>query len=77
MNASGRAMYLEVVAGYFFTGPKEVAKIANSWRFCEDHHDAWKSSVEQLICRTDQVCGGRVHLIDLFPERLGGRPFRF
>ena len=38
MNNSGRDMFLEVVAGYFFLWD-EVPTVANSWRFCTDHHD--------------------------------------
>jgi alpha-galactosidase len=48
-----RSMFLEVVAGYwFFLG--DVGNIANSWRFCEDHHDAWKSTTEAVDCRITQ-----------------------
>jgi len=54
MNATGRPMILEVVAGYFFTGPAQVASVANVWRFCEDHHDSWKSTAENVLCREDQ-----------------------
>ena len=39
MNSSGRAMYLEVVAGFFFLGSDSIAEYANSWRFCES---CWK-----------------------------------
>ena len=46
-------MVLEVVAGYFFLG-KEIAKYSNVYRFCEDHHDKWASTTEQLVCRVDQ-----------------------
>lgn len=53
MNRTGRPMFLEVVAGYFFTG-EHVRDIANSWRFCTDHHDAWTSTNEQMVCRLDQ-----------------------
>ena len=53
MNVSGRAMFLEVVAGYFFTWD-EVPTVANSWRFCTDHHDEWKSTNVQMTCRLDQ-----------------------
>ena len=52
VNKSGRAMYLEVVAGYFFLG-RDVAEVANSYRFCEDHHDSWSSSSEAVTCRVD------------------------
>jgi alpha-galactosidase len=58
VNQSGRAMFLEVVAGFFFLGADTVHKYANSWRFCEDHHDAWSSTVEQLQCRADQKTSG-------------------
>lgn len=53
MNESGRPMFLEVVAGYFFMWG-EIPTVANSWRFCTDHHDEWKSSSVQLTCRLDQ-----------------------
>jgi alpha-galactosidase len=53
MNVSGRAMFLEVVAGYFFTW-SDVPTVANSWRFCTDHHDEWKSTNVQMTCRLDQ-----------------------
>ena len=52
LNRTGRPMHLSVVAGYFFLG-KAITGVANSWRFCEDHHDAWASTTEQLICRAD------------------------
>lgn len=45
-------MFLEVVAGYFFLGPA-VSTVANSWRFCVDHHDEWESTREQMLCRID------------------------
>ena len=53
MNATGRPMFLETVAGYLFllSGIREVA---NSWRFCTDHHDLWSSTKTQLLCRADQ-----------------------
>lgn len=50
IKASGRDMVLEVVAGYFFLGD-DIRRYANVWRFCEDHHDSWKSTTEQLLCR--------------------------
>ena len=51
---TNRSMFLEVVAGYwFFLG--DIGSVANSWRFCEDHHDNWKSTSEQLVCRISQV----------------------
>ena len=53
MNVSGRPMFLEVVAGYFFLWD-EVATVANSWRFCTDHHDSWSSTNVQMTCRLDQ-----------------------
>jgi alpha-galactosidase len=53
MNESKREMFLEVVAGYFFLWG-DVPSVANSWRFCTDHHDEWKSSSVQLTCRIDQ-----------------------
>ena len=54
MNASGRAMFLEVVAGYFFLWG-DIATVANSWRFCTDHHDEWKSTNVEITCRIDQT----------------------
>ena len=54
MNASGRAMFLEVVAGYFFLGAR-IGSVANAWRFCEDHKDSWGKTREQLACRDDQL----------------------
>ena len=53
MNESNRSMFLEVVAGYFFLWG-DVPSVANSWRFCTDHHDEWQSSSVQLTCRIDQ-----------------------
>lgn len=53
MNESNRTMFLEVVAGYFFLWG-DVPSVANSWRFCTDHHDEWQSSSVQLTCRIDQ-----------------------
>ena len=50
MNASGRPMLLEVVAGYWFLA-HAVSKHANTWRFCEDHHDSWESTEENAACR--------------------------
>ena len=54
MNASGRAMFLEVVAGYFFLGA-DIASVSNSWRFCEDHKDTWAKTSEEVACRVDQL----------------------
>ena len=48
-----RPIFLEVVAGYWFARD-EVAGIANSWRFCEDHHDDWGSTKEALLCLKSQ-----------------------
>lgn len=53
VNATGRTMHIEVVAGYFFLWSK-IATVANSWRFCTDHHDVWKSTVAEIACRADQ-----------------------
>jgi alpha-galactosidase len=53
MNVSGRPMFLEVVAGYFFLWDK-IPTVANSWRFCTDHHDEWKSTNVEMTCRLDQ-----------------------
>ena len=52
INQSGRPMALEVVAGYFFLG-EEIRSAANVWRFCLDHHDTFKSTVEAIACRLD------------------------
>eukprot|EP01047_Picozoa_sp_COSAG01_P011578 COSAG01_NODE_508_length_16107_cov_120.001187_10_plen_630_part_00 len=57
MNKTGHAMFLSVVAGYFFLGP-EVSFWANSWRFCVDHHDSWQSTREQMLCRVDLPLNG-------------------
>lgn len=54
VNATGRAMYIEVVAGYFFLRA-QISTVANSWRFCTDHHDVWKSTDAQILCRVDQA----------------------
>lgn len=54
VNATGRPMYIEVVAGYLFLWD-EVATVANSWRFCTDHKDAWASTSTQIGCRADQL----------------------
>ncbi len=35
MNATGRPMAIEAVAGYFFLG-REVRDVASVWRFCVD-----------------------------------------
>ena len=53
VNATGRSMAIEVVAGYFFLGA-ETPKYAHVWRFCTDHHDNWASTLTQLECRADQ-----------------------
>ena len=53
MNATGRPMWLEIVAGYWFL-KHETADYSNSWRFCEDHHDEWESTMEAVACRKDQ-----------------------
>ena len=53
MNATGHPMFLEVVAGYFFLWD-EIATVANSWRFCTDHHDSWSSTNVEMTCRLDQ-----------------------
>jgi len=50
MNATGRPMVLEVVAGFEFLG-SAIEKYANTWRFCIDHHDTWKSTEQALACR--------------------------
>ena len=54
VNGTGRPMWIDVVAGYFFLWG-ETGSVANTWRFCEDHHDAWKSTREQILCRADQA----------------------
>jgi len=52
--ATNRSMFLEVVAGYwFYLG--DISDVANSWRFCEDHKDEWKSTNEAISCRVSQV----------------------
>jgi alpha-galactosidase len=53
VNATGRRMAIEVVAGYFFLG-RETPDYAHVWRFCTDHHDTWPSTSAQLACRADQ-----------------------
>lgn len=47
LNATGRPVFLEVVAGYWFL-KHETADYANSWRFCEDHHDDYESTAEAV-----------------------------
>lgn len=49
---SGREMFLEAVAGYFFL-LGNASQYLNAWRFCEDHHDTWKSTLENIVCRLD------------------------
>ena len=49
MLKTGREMFIEYVAGFWFLG-KEIGDYANSWRFCEDHHDEWKSTLEAITC---------------------------
>ena len=51
LNATGRPMYLEVVAGYWFL-KHETAAYANGWRFCEDHQDKYESTAEAVRART-------------------------
>ena len=41
VNKSGRAMFVEVVAGFFFLGAEHIHEAANSWRFWEK---AWSTS---------------------------------
>lgn len=56
VNKSGRSMFLEVVAGYWFLR-SEINDYANSWRFCLDAHDQWSgqySTKTNLMCRLDQ-----------------------
>lgn len=53
-NKTGRSIFLEVVAGYWFLG-NEISHYANSWRFCEDHKDEWGSTEEAIACRLDQT----------------------
>jgi len=53
LNATGRPMFLEIVAGYWFLR-HETAEYANSWRFCTDHHDEWESTIEAIGCRIDE-----------------------
>jgi alpha-galactosidase len=53
LNATGRPMYLEIVAGYWFLR-HETAQYSNAWRFCTDHHDEWQSTVEAISCRIDE-----------------------
>ena len=48
-------MFLEVVAGYWFL-KHETATYANSWRFCEDHHDDYESTAEAVgVCVQERV----------------------
>ena len=80
MNATGRAMYLEVVAGYWFLGNK-ISDYANAWRFCEDHHDNWNSTRENLGCRnllvdgTHGAPGGWAHMDGIMTGGAGCVPF--
>ena len=50
VNASGRHMAIETVAGYFGL-LHEVGTVANAFRFCVDHKDSWASTKEQIMCR--------------------------
>jgi len=52
-QGEARPIFLEVVAGYWFARD-DVADISNSWRFCEDHHDDWESTMEALTCLKSQ-----------------------
>jgi hypothetical protein len=51
--ATGRPMFIESVAGYWFLRGA-IAEHANSWRFCEDHEDEPESTGEGALCRVDQ-----------------------
>ena len=46
-------IFLEMVAGFWFLR-EDVAEYTNAWRFCEDHHDEWGSTLEALLCHVDQ-----------------------
>lgn len=80
LGSSKPGMFLEVVAGYFFLFG-EIANYANSWRFCEDHHDSWKSLTEAVTCRVDQVHnatgspGGWAYMDFLMTGGAGCSPF--
>ena len=52
LRNTGREIFLETVAGYWFLG-KDIGKYSNSWRFCEDHHDKWGSTIEAVTCLLD------------------------
>jgi alpha-galactosidase len=71
LNATGRPMFLEVVAGYWFLRG-ETGQYANSWRFCEDHHDDWESTAEAVACRVDQ---GQTKYFNLTTGEAGAWPY--
>lgn len=52
MQATEREITLEFVAGYLFL-LGQTPEYANVWRYCVDHHDSWKSTSTQLLCRAD------------------------
>jgi hypothetical protein len=87
MNQSGRAMYLEFVAGYFFL-LQNTSEYANSWRFCVDHHDTFDSTLDGYLDNFFINCwcvvtfiSKLVHLSDWMPLRsvtsecFGSTPF--
>jgi len=45
-------IFLETVAGFLFLR-SEISDVADSFRFCTDHHDNWKSTYDQILCRDD------------------------
>lgn len=56
-------------------------RYANSWRFCEDHHDEWKSTAEAMDCRALLVGeatggpGGWAYMDGLSIGGMGCSPF--
>ena len=59
-----RTPWVQVVAGYLLYGDR-ITDYANSFRFCEDHHDDWESTNEAIACRIDLSMG---------PNKTVGKP---
>ena len=52
MDATNASIFLETVAGFLFLRD-EISQVADSFRFCTDHHDNFKSTYDQILCRDD------------------------